>query len=188
MMPGMDGWQLAAAIRQLPDCAELPLIMASSAGTQSTVTRAENKLFQRFLQKPLRPAQLAGALCEVLADSRPVQLAPTPSAGRPMRRVLLVEDSFKVNQTVAGAMLKKGGHQVTVAENGAEALAKLEEPDQFDVILMDCQMPEMDGFEATSPIAPARSRTAAGSRHRVVAMTANAMQGDPGGMPGGGDG
>jgi len=88
----------------------------------------------------------------------------------------LVEDT-KVNQMVARAMLEKGGHQVILAENGVEALAHLEQPGLFDIILMDCQMPVMDGYEATRQLR-LREQERGWKSYRVVAMTANAMQSD----------
>ncbi|HEX7261424.1 MAG TPA: response regulator, partial [Luteolibacter sp.] len=174
-MPGMDGWQVAAAIREIPGCGALPLVMASSSGLDSVHSAGENSLFRRFLIKPLRPVQLAAALAEALTGWQPGRVAPILKATRTVR-VLLVEDT-KVNQMVARAMLEKGGHQVTLAENGVEALAQLEQPDLFDVILMDCQMPEMDGFEATRQLRM-REQERGWKPYRVVAMTANAMQSD----------
>jgi two-component system sensor histidine kinase/response regulator len=174
-MPGMDGWQLATAIREIPGCAEVPMVMASSSGLESTHSAGENSLFRRFLLKPLRPAQLAGALAEALTGWQSGQAAPIPKATCGVR-VLLVEDT-KVNQMVARAMLEKGGHQVTLAENGVEALAQLEQPGLFDIVLMDCQMPEMDGFEATRQLRR-REQERGWQRYRVVAMTANAMESD----------
>jgi signal transduction histidine kinase/DNA-binding response OmpR family regulator len=174
-MPGMDGWQLAAAIREIPVCGALPLVMASSSCLESSHSPEENSLFRRFLIKPLRPAQLAGALAEALTGWQPGHAAPPPKAAR-RARVLLVEDT-KVNQMVARAMLEKGGHQVTLAETGVEALAQLEQPGLFDIVLMDCQMPEMDGFEATRQLR-LREQERGWKRYRVVAMTANAMQSD----------
>ncbi|HEX7260945.1 MAG TPA: response regulator, partial [Luteolibacter sp.] len=174
-MPGMDGWQVAAAIREIPGCDALPLIMASSSGLESAHSAMENSLFQRFLLKPLRPAQLAGALAEALTGWQSGRVAPISKAGRRVR-VLLVEDT-KVNQMVARAMLEKAGHQVTLAENGVEALAQLEQPELFDIILMDCQMPEMDGFEATRQLR-VREQQRGWKSYRVVAMTANALQSD----------
>ncbi len=174
-MPGMDGWQLAAAIREIPGCAALPLVLATSTGLESSHLSGKNGRFQRTLIKPLRPAQLAGALAESLTGWMPDPAAPIPKASRGAR-VLLVEDT-KVNQMVARAMLEKGGHQVTVVGNGVEALAELEQPGLFDIILMDCQMPEMDGFEATRQLR-LREQERGWPPYRVVAMTANAMQSD----------
>jgi predicted ATPase/signal transduction histidine kinase/CheY-like chemotaxis protein/GAF domain-containing protein len=174
-MPEMDGWQLAAAIREVPGCAEMPMVMASSSGLESAHSAGENSLFRRFLLKPLRPTQLGGALAEALTGWQTRRAAPIPKAGRGVR-VLLVEDT-KVNQMVARAMLEKGGHQVTLAENGLEALAQLEQPGLFDIVLMDCQMPEMDGFEATRQLR-LREEQRGWKPYRVVAMTANALEGD----------
>jgi CheY-like chemotaxis protein len=175
VMPAMDGWQLAAAIREIPGCAALPLVMASSFGLESSHSDRENSLFTRFLIKPLRPAQLADTLTDTLAGWRPDRATSSAQAIRGAR-VLLVEDT-KVNQMVARAMLEKGGHQVTLAENGVEALAQLEQSGLFDIILMDCQMPEMDGFEATRQLR-LREQERGWKPHRVVAMTANAMESD----------
>jgi two-component system sensor histidine kinase/response regulator len=142
---------------------------------ESAHSMEENSLFRRHLIKPLRPAQLAGALAEALIGSQPRRTA-TISEATCGARVLLVEDT-KVNQMVARAMLEKGGHQVTLAANGVEALAQLEQPGLFDIILMDCQMPEMDGFEATRQLRQ-REQERGWQPYRVVAMTANAMQSD----------
>ncbi len=176
MMPGMDGWALAKLIHQLPACAGMPLILASSAGSGVTNKHEGANQFHQTLQKPLRPAQLARALAAALTAWQPEMPQAIPVGTKGAKRILLVEDSL-INQKVARGMLEKAGHQVTVACNGVEALDKAAGSGQFDLVLMDCQMPEMDGYTATRHI---RNRELAKGWQRlpIVAMTANAMSGD----------
>jgi CheY-like chemotaxis protein len=129
--------------------------------------------------KPVKPSELRLAVSNALQGpvSSPMPspaTAPIPGHELPSLRILVVEDSL-VNQKLAVALLKKRGHEVAIASNGREAVAALE-TETFDVVLMDVQMPEMDGFEATETI---RSRERAkGRRTPIIAMTAHAMRGD----------
>jgi len=174
MMPGVDGWQLAQRVRELPGGEAVPLILASSAvGEQTDNSRRYAELFDAVLPKPLRRGTLTRALAASLANWHPKK--PTePKEHVDARRVLVVEDS-KVNQKIAESFLKNGGHDVTIAEDGQQALDRLTAADAFDLIFMDVQMPVLDGLEATRLI---RQREADNGwpRWPIVALSGNAMQ------------
>jgi signal transduction histidine kinase/DNA-binding response OmpR family regulator len=180
-MPVMDGLQLAQHIQTQPALARTRLMMLSSTYANADErTRAQAGIL-RYLNKPIRRADLQRALTGVLAVSpvdapvdAPPPLAPDTPVRRLRGRVLLVEDN-PINQGVAKAMLGKLGLQFVLANHGAEAVDRVREAD-FDIVLMDCQMPVMDGYQATAAIrALPGSR---GSKLPIVALTANAMQGD----------
>jgi PAS domain S-box-containing protein len=178
-MPEMDGIALARAIRQHAAGAELPLILFTSLGRREA--RAEEEGFAAYLHKPIKPSQLFDALVSVLAD-QPVrvsergvarsELDPDLARRHPLR-ILLAEDNV-VNQKVALRLLGQMGYRADVAGNGLEAIDAVERQ-AYDVVLMDVQMPELDGFEASREI---NRRWPGERRPRIVAMTANAMQGD----------
>jgi signal transduction histidine kinase/CheY-like chemotaxis protein len=174
-MPGMDGSTLAARIREAGY--KLPLVLFTSVGQREAV----GSLFATTLTKPLHQRQLFDTLVMLLdPDSAP---AAVPMAAKPMidatlatrhpLRILLAEDNV-VNQKLALRLLQQMGYRAELACNGIEAIACLERQ-PYDVVLMDVQMPEMDGLEASRRIA---ARWPPGARPRIVAMTANAMQGD----------
>jgi len=176
-MPETDGVMLA---RQLRDAGHtLPLVLFSSVGWRE----APSGLFAAVLAKPLRQSPLFDTLVSVLAGDEaprrdagvaPVRTAVDPSlAGRHPLRVLLAEDNL-VNQKLALRLLAQMGYRADVAANGIEVLEALARQ-PYDLVLMDVQMPEMDGLEATRRIV---ARWPDGERPRIVAMTANAMQGD----------
>ncbi|HUP95870.1 MAG TPA: response regulator, partial [Burkholderiales bacterium] len=174
-MPGMNGLELARAIKADPTIAGVRLIMLSSAISAQELAATREAGIVSHLSKPVRNADLRRAVAEAAG------LAPqsTPSAAVAKRptidaRVLLAEDNV-VNREVAVAMLRSMGCEVEVAHNGREAFAAVG-VDRFDVILMDCQMPEMDGFEATRALRAAEDP--ARPRVPIVALTANAMEGD----------
>ena len=177
-MPSMDGLQLASAIQAQPPLAQTRLMMLSStyAGADSRA-RADLGIL-RYLNKPLRRADLHGAIVDIFVRGAAKAMPPKPLAGAPAGRlrghVLLVEDNA-INQGVAKAMLRKLGLSFELANDGAEAVDWVQKAD-FDLVLMDCQMPVMDGFQATAAIrglTDARINTLP-----VIALTANAMQGD----------
>ena len=178
-MPGMDGIELARAIKADPAVSAVALIMLSSMVSPGDAGSAREAGIVSYLSKPVRPADLRRAIAQAAGVA---QQAPQAAvAGGERRRidaqVLLVEDSA-VNQEVASAMLNGFGCEVRVAANGREAVAAVQ-GGRFDLVLMDCQMPEMDGFEATAAI---RSLEAAGAapaaRVPIVALTANVLGGD----------
>jgi CheY-like chemotaxis protein len=178
-MPEMDGLQLAQRIRE--SGAKLPLVLFSSLGRREAGDTGQ--LFAAYLAKPLRQSHLFDTLVGLLgaapaasrAASAPAK--PTLDAGMAERhplRILLAEDNL-VNQKLALRLLQQMGYRADVAANGIEAIEAVERQ-PYDVVLMDVQMPEMDGLEASRRIV-ARWPDAA-QRPRIVAMTANAMQGD----------
>jgi len=176
-MPEMDGFELAERIRQDVAFAGSTLLMLTSDDRPGDVARAAAMGISAYLVKPVRQSALLDAMLAALAaipvprESRPPE-APTGS-GRSLR-VLLAEDN-PINQRVAVRMLEKRGHRVTVANNGRDAVVAYTQ-ERFDVVLMDVQMPGMDGFEATAEI---RARERASGEHvPIVAMTAHAMKGD----------
>jgi PAS domain S-box-containing protein len=179
-MPGMDGLALARLIKEDPAITEVQLILLTSFGTKGQGAEATQAGISGYLTKPVDEADLHDCLGEVLfgtaTKERPSLVTrhslresrPTPSA-----RVLVAEDN-EVNQKVAVRILEKLGYRVDVADSGREAVeACLKAP--YAALLMDCQMPEMDGFEATARI---RERQGGGRRTPIIAMTASAMKGD----------
>jgi signal transduction histidine kinase/CheY-like chemotaxis protein len=175
-MPGMDGATLAARIREAGQ--SLPLVLFSSAGSSKEVS---DGLFAARLAKPLRQSQLFDTLLTLLAHegarrhvAAPAQPRIDPQmASRHALRILLAEDNV-VNQKLALRLLQQMGYRADLASNGLEAIECVARQ-TYDVVLMDVQMPEMDGFEASRHIT---TRWPAGRRPRIIAMTANAMQGD----------
>jgi signal transduction histidine kinase/DNA-binding response OmpR family regulator len=178
-MPEMDGLTLASAIHQLPQCQNLPLVMLSSIGNLKPV-RSSNQ-FAASLTKPVKQGQLYETLQKVLDRSDapkpvPQAIAAEPSQNLPLR--LLVAEDNKVNQMVALRLLEQLGYRADVVANGLEVLAALDRQ-PYDIILMDIQMPEMDGLEATRHIkTPKWDRQSSFPMPRIIAMTANAREQD----------
>jgi PAS domain S-box-containing protein len=174
VMPEMDGQELAREIRRHVSARELPLLLVTSLGRLPQAREAGD--FAAQLAKPLKASQLYDALMRVFAGRDGDQQASQrddPAADVSPLRILLAEDSA-VNQKVALALLAKLGYRADVVGNGLEALTALER-EQYDVVLMDVQMPELDGLDTTRRIC---ERWPPAERPRIVAMTANAMQED----------
>jgi two-component system sensor histidine kinase/response regulator len=181
MMPEMDGFTLAARIKDDPDLLVATLMMLSSANRGEDAARCRQLGVSAYLTKPIRQSSLLDAIMTslgplaVMVDHVPVaaQAQVSRLAPRPLR-LLLAEDNA-VNQRLAVSLLEKRGHHVVVVENGREAIEAFHK-ERFDAVLMDVQMPDMDGFEATEKI---RAREAeAGGHTPIVAMTAHALRGD----------
>jgi two-component system, sensor histidine kinase and response regulator len=174
-MPEMDGMMLAQEVRSRSDCNDLVMVLLSSHVQRTAVENVQAAGFAACVLKPARLEQLRDCLHTALrnapARTQVTTLKRSPHAIR--GRILLAEDN-SVNQKVATRTLEKLGYYVDTVSNGAEAVEKLERG-LYDAVLMDCQMPEMDGYAATREI---RRREGSGHRTIVIAMTASAMTGD----------
>ncbi|MEA2308989.1 MAG: two-component system, sensor histidine kinase and response regulator, partial [Thermoleophilaceae bacterium] len=177
-MPDLDGGQVARFVRSDPLLDEVALVLLSSAGGEEDIASRLDRC--SHVRKPVRRARLLKAL------QRAIGVASTPPAPAPVTveerelptpaapaSILVVED-HEINQALVTEMLVSRGHAVEIAENGREALEALSRT-SYDLVLMDCQMPEMDGFEATAEI---RRREGSARHTPIVAMTANSMRGD----------
>jgi CheY-like chemotaxis protein/HPt (histidine-containing phosphotransfer) domain-containing protein len=178
MMPDMDGFETVERMLETTDLDDATVIMLSSAGRSKDKRRAAELGVARCLTKPVTQSQLFNAISQSLgtavADTRPLETILDRPSDFTSRQILLAEDGV-INQKVASELLTKRGHHVTLANNGEEALKKFHERD-FDLILMDIQMPVLDGFAATAAIRKSELGT---PRHiPIVAMTAHAMTGD----------
>ncbi len=178
-MPEMDGFDLTGQIKQTPSLASVVIMMLTSGESHGDIQRSRDLGVSVHLMKPVRRAELRAAIVKALRDrsegepeSQVLQLSEgqksTPS------RILLAEDNV-VNQRLAARILEKAGHSVVVVGNGKDALTALQK-ETFDLVLMDVQMPEMDGLETTRTIREHERDT---HRHLpILAMTAHAMIGD----------
>jgi two-component system sensor histidine kinase/response regulator len=182
-MPDMDGFTLAERIKERPELAGATIMMLTSAGQRGDAARCRKLGIAVYLIKPIRQSELLEAI--LLALGRPCRRGERPAVvtrhslreARRKLRVLVAEDNL-VNQELAVRLLEKHGHTVAVARNGRETLEALGKATAggFDVVLMDVQMPEMNGFEATAAI---RQKEKATGRHLpIIAMTAHALKGD----------
>jgi CheY-like chemotaxis protein len=188
-MPSMDGMELTAAIKADPATAPMRIAMLTSVTAMGEARAAREAGVALYLNKPVRRDELYRALTTLLgtptalgdADSS-IAVAPAPIAAAVTtanaltgKHVLLAEDNV-INQMLACTVLGQLGCAVTVATDGRQAVRQFADQ-RFDLVLMDCQMPEMDGFEATQQIRQAEAAAGQG-RVPIVAVTANAMQGD----------
>jgi len=184
-MPEMDGFGLARQIRKIPAAPQAVVVMVTSGEQASDLVRSREMGIAAYLTKPVRRSELRAAVAGALSNGQspagygmgPQAASPRPrpdirTAGRGLH-ILLAEDNA-VNERVACAILQKCGHTVEVARDGRQAV-RMQAAGVFDAILMDVQMPEMDGFEATAAIREMEKHT--GARVPVIAMTAHAMAG-----------
>ncbi|MDJ0733149.1 MAG: response regulator [Nostocaceae cyanobacterium] len=182
-MPDIDGLTLARKIRQYPDYHNLPLVMLTSLCKQDITPQATDINFAAILNKPLQNHQLHRVLAQIFG-AKIIKVSPssvktainqsqTQNSSIQNLRILLAEDNV-VNQKLAILTLKKMGHAADIASNGLEVIEALHRQ-PYDMVLMDVQMPEMDGLTATQEICKYWSSS---SRPRIIAMTANAMQED----------
>jgi len=184
-MPEMDGFDLTERIKDTPNLSDVVILMLTSGEKRGDLQRCRGMGVSAYLMKPVRRAELRSAITKAMRapslggneneQSLPVSqvaLRVTPKSLR--SRILLAEDNV-VNQRLAARILEKAGHSVRIVSNGREAIAALQ-CENIDLVLMDVQMPEMDGFEATMAI---REDEIGGNRHiPIIAMTAHAMTGD----------
>ena len=192
MMPGTDGLELARKIRESSNAKKLPLILLSSFGQNDANLKARAAGFQAIVAKPVRQSQLREVLLRVLWEAKPAgqdtaapitrrssTLAVSIGPQYPLR-ILLAEDNV-VNQMVVTLMLKKIGYAVQIVDNGKKVLEALARQ-TYDLVLMDIQMPEMDGLEATREIRKSESLPTGSDIPKppvyIIALTADAMQGD----------
>ena len=192
-MPSLDGKELAMLIRANSRFSGTSLILLSSGGGVGNPEELKATGFSRAVLKPIRRSALRQTIAETLAEAKGTKFREDPTGADSSSasnaatevpkvaqllkgyRVLLAEDN-KVNQLVAVRILERAGCEVSVVSNGSEAV-EADKNSKFDVILMDCQMPVMDGFDATKLIR--RNESESGRRHvYIIAMTANALEGD----------
>jgi PAS domain S-box-containing protein len=186
MMPGMDGFELARTIKSDPGIAGMHLVMLTSFGERGHGARAREAGVAAYLTKPVRQSNLFDCLANVVSAATVNSERDVPSGSQLLTKhtlqearksshklILLAEDNI-VNQKVAIRQLLKLGYRADAVANGREAIEALSRI-SYDLILMDCQMPEMDGYEATAEI---RRQESADRRIPIVAMTAHALTGD----------
>ena len=181
-MPEMDGFAMVERIRAEHLSSGAAIVMLTSGGGRKDIERCQELGVSAYLLKPVRQEELRETIERLLGAREETKLRPaertaqgkTPKKTAESMRVLVAEDNM-VNQWLIQRLLEKRGHRVTLANNGREAAA-LAEQESFDLIFMDVQMPEMDGFEATETIR-ARERKS-GARTPIIALTAHAMKGD----------
>jgi len=179
-MPEMDGFTLAEEIKKDPELAGTPIVMQTSAGQRGDGARCRQLGVAAYLTKPIKQSELLSAIVAALRVSSPKESHPTLITrhslreGRSRLQILLAEDNV-INQKLVVLLLEKWGHEVQLAQNGREALTLLER-EPFHLVLMDVQMPELDGLETTRLIRRKEKET--GGHIPIVAMTAHAMKGD----------
>jgi two-component system sensor histidine kinase/response regulator len=182
LMPGMDGFSFVERVRQEPKLSTAKIMMLTSSGQRGDAARCEELGISAYTMKPVRQSELLEVISRIL-DSREQEspqplitrysLASAQKAG-PSLHILVAEDNA-VNQKLVARLLEKRGHNVKIVANGREALGALDQG-TYDLILMDLQMPEMDGFEATDEL---RKREKLSGLHTpVIALTTHAMKGD----------
>jgi PAS domain S-box-containing protein len=180
LMPGMDGFSFVERVRQEPKLSTAKIMMLTSAGRRGDAARCEELGISAYAMKPVRQSELQDVISRLLGEKEVAgplitrySIANAQNAAVSLR-VLVAEDNA-VNQKLVARLLEKRGHNVKVVANGREALEALDQA-TYDLVLMDMQMPEMDGFEATGELRKREKQT--GLHTPIVALTAHAMKGD----------
>ncbi len=182
LMPGMNGFDFVERVRQTPELSSAKIIMMTSSGQRGDAARCEELKIAAYVMKPVRQSELHEVISRLLAghgqrDSQPLLTRYALANARDAEvslRILVAEDNA-VNQKLVARLLEKRGHRVKVVANGREALDSLDQ-DTYDLVLMDVQMPEMDGYEATGELRKREKQT--GGHTPIIALTAHAMKGD----------
>ena len=182
LMPHMDGFGFVERVRERPEISTAKIMLLTSAGQRGDAARAEGLGIDAYLTKPVRRSELLGVISKLMdnREQSPAQpmvtrhMIANPGYISASLRGLVAEDNA-VNQKLVTRLLEKRGHSVKVVKNGHEALAALDQG-TYDLVLMDVQMPEMDGFEATGELRKREEQM--GIRIPVIALTAHAMKGD----------
>jgi len=187
MADGADGTKLLAEIRRFPQAKTAPILLMTSVGARNGTSDTANATATGSLTKPIKPAQFQSALISLVTGVKPVEKKVPPAARlsttlaqRLPMRVLLADDNL-INQKVALRLLQQMGYRADIANNGLEVLRALEQQ-PYDIIFMDVQMPELDGLETSRRIRQRQQQPAPHPHFKqglaIIAMTANAMQGD----------
>ncbi|SNT43935.1 MHYT domain-containing protein, NO-binding membrane sensor [Granulicella rosea] len=183
-MPKMDGFGLVEHINERPELSTATIMMLTSGGQRGDAVRCQELGISAYLLKPVRQSELRAAVARVLGAREQHGAIPMitkytlhDEAAAPKKLNILLAEDHAINQKLAMRLLEKRGHQVVLANNGKEALSALEKQ-SFDLVLMDVQMPEMDGLEATRQIRALEKARNTGLYQPVVAMTALVMKGD----------
>jgi len=180
LMPEMDGFSFVERVREKPEPSTAKIMLLTSAGRRGDAARCEELGIAAYVMKPVRQSELHEVISRILGAPQGVQPLITryslagARVAKGSLRVLVAEDNL-VNQQLAARLLEKRGHDVKVVANGRAALDALDQR-TYDLVLMDVQMPEMDGFEATTKIRAAEKQT--GLHVPIIALTAHAMKGD----------
>jgi len=176
-MPVMDGFELVRRIRQLPSLKAATILMLTSVNSAEDAARSKDLGLSSYLIKPVRRSSLLSAIMESLVGPSELaeEAAPNADATRSRSFKVLVAEDNPVNRKLAASILQRAGHNAILVTNGKEAVDAVKR-EQFDVVLMDVQMPVMGGFEATRLIR--EHEATSGKRTPIIAVTAHAMKGD----------
>jgi two-component system sensor histidine kinase/response regulator len=176
-MPVMDGFELVSRIRQLPSFKAATILMLTSVNSAEDVARSKGLGLSSYLIKPVRRSALLSAIMESLVEPAafPEEAVPLADVTRSRSFKVLVAEDNPVNRKLAASILQRAGHNAILVTNGKEAVDAVKR-EQFDVVLMDVQMPVMGGFEATRLIR--EHEATSGRRTPIIAVTAHAMKGD----------
>ena len=176
-MPGIDGLTLAGEIRRSRGAEAMPIVLLTSLGQRPAWLDAQGSAFAACLSRPIKPSQLFATLVDAVLGAHavaPEPVLPSVDVAKTLPLRVLVAEDNAVNQRVALRLLQRLGYRADVVNNGLEVIEAVER-EAYDVVLMDIQMPEMDGLQAARWIT---QRRAPGAGPRIIAMTANAMPGD----------